>query len=250
MPKKKTSKKKSTKKTSKKTPKKTTKTEKVIIERPSSQDTQTMKMLMSNFVSLQKVLTNLSSKLDDVSTQMSKLLDLFEISAKSLADKDFDFMNKSGNKDLDKKLDSLVEQNKTIARGFTLMNDKLSQQIQNMQPPKPNPQPTKPSEEQTSKSLPYTGIKEKLNQSEIQNQQNPSINQQMPNAFSQASGQQNSQLPQTPPFPEFNPKSMNQQNQMQQRQGPPTQGIPGYMKSISSSRPQNQIEEPSQPPER
>ncbi|MBU0959058.1 MAG: hypothetical protein KKB31_03885, partial [Nanoarchaeota archaeon] len=41
-------------------------------------------VLIENFVSLQRVLTNLTIKLDGVANQMTKLLDIFEISAKAL----------------------------------------------------------------------------------------------------------------------------------------------------------------------
>lgn len=40
-------------------------------------------VLVENFVSLQKVMTNLSLKFDNLTNQISKLLDLFEISAKN-----------------------------------------------------------------------------------------------------------------------------------------------------------------------
>ena len=40
-----------------------------------------------NFISLQKVLTNLSGRFDELSDNMSKLLQLFEISAKTFAEK-------------------------------------------------------------------------------------------------------------------------------------------------------------------
>ena len=43
--------------------------------------------LIDNFTNLQKVLTNLSIKFEDLSNNMSKLLQLFEISAKSFAEK-------------------------------------------------------------------------------------------------------------------------------------------------------------------
>jgi len=88
------------------------------------------KMLIENFVNLQKVLTNLSVKFDMLSDQISKLLQLFEISAKSFVEtqspnigvkeKDKEFLNK---------LDTLLDQNKTIARGLTLMEEKLRERI-------------------------------------------------------------------------------------------------------------------------
>ena len=85
-------------------------------------------MLVENFVSLQKVMVNLSTKFENLTGQISKLLELFEISAKTLAEKDFDAekTNKENSKILEK-LESVLEQNKTIARGLTLMHDKISE---------------------------------------------------------------------------------------------------------------------------
>ncbi len=88
------------------------------------------KMLIDNFVNLQKVLTNLSIKFDALSTNISRLLQLFEISAKSLTQKK---VSGGGEKDEDlmKKLDSLLEQNKTIAKGLTLIEGKLRESSYN-----------------------------------------------------------------------------------------------------------------------
>lgn len=86
-------------------------------------------LLIENFVSLQKVMVNLSSKFDTLSSRISKLLDIFEISAKALAEKDFSL--EKDTKDTEKilkRVDNLAEQNKIIARGLTLMNDKLSEE--------------------------------------------------------------------------------------------------------------------------
>ncbi len=86
-------------------------------------------LLIENFVSLQKVMVNLSSKFDTLSNRISKLLDVFEISAKALAEKDFSL--EKDTKDTEKilkRVDNLSEQNKIIARGLTLMNDKLSEE--------------------------------------------------------------------------------------------------------------------------
>ncbi len=94
--------------------------------------------LINNFTNLQKVLTNLSFKFEDLSNNMSKLLQLFEISAKSFAEK---YTSKETGEKLEKqtkerketdkeylkKLDSLLDQNKTIAKGIMLMEGKIRQ---------------------------------------------------------------------------------------------------------------------------
>jgi|TARA_B100001971_G_scaffold213568_1_gene247312 hypothetical protein len=110
-------------------------------------------ILVENFVSLQRVMTNLSVKFDNLSTQISKLLELFEISAKTLAEKTYDskdnenggeIVEKSDNlleqksdNLLEQKLDNLIEQNKVIARGLTLLHESSSPQLppQQLKPP-------------------------------------------------------------------------------------------------------------------
>ncbi len=86
------------------------------------------KVLIENFVSLQKVMTNLSIKFDNLTKQISKLLELFEISAKALAEKNFDLERGSKNKKIVEKIDTLLDQNKIIARGLTLMHEKIPEQ--------------------------------------------------------------------------------------------------------------------------
>lgn len=80
------------------------------------------KILVENFVSLQKVMVNLSVKLDNLAGQISQLLNLFEISAKSLAERGGD-LGSGYEKRMMEKLDNLVDQNKTIARGVALLHE-------------------------------------------------------------------------------------------------------------------------------
>lgn len=101
------------------------------------------KILVENFVSLQKVMTNLASKFDNLSTQISKLLELFEISAKTLAEKDY--AKKDDNKKVVDRLDSLLEQNKVIARGLALLHEKeMPEEQEIVLMPQKIPQPTQP----------------------------------------------------------------------------------------------------------
>lgn len=100
------------------------------------------KILIDNFTNLQRVLTNLSIRFDELSTNISKLLQLFEISAKNFAEKYSDkkpeeVINRSQQTDTEylKKLDSLLDQNKTIAKGIMLMEER----IRNRNTPAPQP---------------------------------------------------------------------------------------------------------------
>jgi len=80
-------------------------------------------IMIENFVSLQRVLTTLSAKMDTLTTQLTKLLDLFEISAKSLAEREFEI--ERDNKDTLEKLNVLLDQNKILARGLSLMHERM-----------------------------------------------------------------------------------------------------------------------------
>lgn len=83
--------------------------------------------LIENFVNLQKVLTNLTVKFDNLSDNISKLLQLFEISAKSFIRKQEE--GNSEETDVLKKLDTLLEQNKTVAKGLTLIEEKIRHKL-------------------------------------------------------------------------------------------------------------------------
>lgn len=131
----------------------------VIQQAPAPKESKVDAVLIENFVSLQRVLTNLSIKLDNVATQMTKLLDLFEISAKALAEKDFDL--KGDSKEVLEKLDTVLDQNKTLARGLTLMHERVPPMEMYQQQPPMRPLPPMP----------------KMPQSPPQNFQSPVIQQ-------------------------------------------------------------------------
>lgn len=80
-------KKKVKKKTSKKTKKKKSKPKKSSVSAQKVQ-IQMQPVLVDNFVSLQRVMVNLATKFDTLNSQLKELLDLFELSAKSLAKKE------------------------------------------------------------------------------------------------------------------------------------------------------------------
>lgn len=93
----------------------------------TSSEVKVEKILIENFVSLQKVMTNLSLKFDNLANQMSKLLNLFEISAKALAKKELTpTQGLKEDKKILEKLDTLADQNKIIAKGLTLLHESES----------------------------------------------------------------------------------------------------------------------------
>lgn len=127
----------------------------------SENDVNLEKMLVENFVSLQKVMVNVSVKFDNLTSQISKLLELFEISAKSLAEKGVSLDGESNeNKKIVEKLDSLINQNKILARGLTLLHEaNLSASEKEQSPEIYSPQQSqfatmkKPEVEQYQKSI-------------------------------------------------------------------------------------------------
>jgi len=83
-------------------------------------------------IELQKVHTDLAEKFDKLSKQLSTLLNLFEMAARSFAthpaikasEKDKEFLDK---------VDRLLEQNKVIAKGLTLVEERSRERIYGQQ---------------------------------------------------------------------------------------------------------------------
>jgi len=139
---KKTSGKKKKKTTRKKTPTKKKTTRKKTATRQSSANLKIEKALIENFIGLQKVMTNMSVKFDNLTIQISKLLELFEISAKAIVEKNLELgtqiTNNGKESDVVNKVNTLLDQNKILARGLTLLHEKTPEQnypTQTIQPP-------------------------------------------------------------------------------------------------------------------
>jgi hypothetical protein len=105
-----------------KTPKKLIIKKKPIKNSSKIKEESVEKILVENFVSLQKVMVNLSAKIGNLTNQVSQLLNLFEISAKSLVEKGID-LEENYEKKIIEKINNLTEQNKTIAKGITLLHE-------------------------------------------------------------------------------------------------------------------------------
>ncbi|MEK6889784.1 MAG: hypothetical protein AABX35_01210 [Nanoarchaeota archaeon] len=84
--------------------------------------------LIQNLIELQRVHTNLLEKFDKISNQLSSLLSLFESAAKSYAENPGSKITEKDNEFLEK-IDKLLEQNKTLAKGLTLIEDRTRQKI-------------------------------------------------------------------------------------------------------------------------
>jgi len=92
--------------------------------------------LADNFITLQKIMVNFSARFDVLSNQISKLLELFEISAKSLARKDLETDRKDKDaKKIMEKLDALSQQAGLIGKGLALIHEISSEKAPGAMPP-------------------------------------------------------------------------------------------------------------------
>ena len=97
---------------------------------------QREELLIENFVGLQKVMTNLSIKFESLSDQISKLLRIYEMAARNIITG-----GKENDKELLDKINSLLDQNKTIAKGLVLMEEKVKNRNEFQEAVRPMPRP-------------------------------------------------------------------------------------------------------------
>ena len=96
--------------------------------------------LIDNFIALQKIMVNFSIKFDNLSNQISKLLELFEISAKSLARKDLEEGKENKDtKTILEKLDNISKQAGLIGKGLALIHEISSEKEPYIMSTEPGP---------------------------------------------------------------------------------------------------------------
>lgn len=101
---------------------------KVSHEKAPAKSREIEKVLIENFVSLQKIMTHHSARFDILSTQISELLKLFEDSAKILVKGELTKKKEDrGDKQLLETMISVLDQNKVIAKGLTLMYEHMTE---------------------------------------------------------------------------------------------------------------------------
>ncbi len=111
-------------------------------------------LLIENFVGLQHAMTNMSVKFGALSDNISKLLQIFEESAKN-----FVSGGRPDDAEMLTKIDSLLNQNKTIAKGLVLMEGKLRGRGEggaSMTPPPRMNNPMHPPAQQQATPAPST----------------------------------------------------------------------------------------------
>lgn len=99
------------------------KVKKIVIKKENS-NKNVEKIMLQNFVELQKVMTTLSVNVDQLSKRISNLLDLFENSARELANKGYETRESAGYNKILEGMQNLSEQNKVIARGLSAMSER------------------------------------------------------------------------------------------------------------------------------
>lgn len=84
--------------------------------------------LIENIIDLQKINLNMADKFDRLSRQLANLLSLFELAARSFAQQPSNISTEK-DKEFLEKIDKLIDQNKTIAKGLTIMEDRIKERV-------------------------------------------------------------------------------------------------------------------------
>jgi len=101
-------------------------------------DSEIEHALLKNLVELQKINTDLAEKFDHLAKEISQLLALFELTARNFAknapigeyEKDKDFLDK---------IDKLLDQNKILAKGLSIMEERLRERMYGQNAPAEKP---------------------------------------------------------------------------------------------------------------
>ena len=112
--------------------------------------------ILENLVELQKVHTALAEKFDKLANQITQLLSLFEMAARSFAERPANQVAERDREFLEK-VDRLLEQNKTIAKGLTLVEERIRERIYRapqQRPPLPSPSILSSTEKEDSAKSP------------------------------------------------------------------------------------------------
>ena len=100
--------------------------------------------ILQSIIDLQKVHVSVAEKFDKLSEQIASLLALFELAARSFA-KQPGMQSTEKDKEFLAKIDQLLDQNKVLAKGLTLMEEKLKERVygpgMRYMPARPSPQP-------------------------------------------------------------------------------------------------------------
>lgn len=113
---------------------------------------------ISSLIELQKVHINLAEKFEKLSTQVENLLALFELAARNFA-KQPSMQNTEKDKEFLDKIDKLLDQNKLLAKGLTMMEEKMRERVYGIS----SPQQTRPSF-----NRPQDGMQQSISASDLE----------------------------------------------------------------------------------
>ena len=111
-------------------------------------------LLIENFVGLQKAMTHLSIKFENLSDNLSKLLEVLELSAKNYLTKEAP--KDSSSPEIIKQVNYLIDQNKAIAEGLLLIDDTMRKKQEQRETKEPAQNGSSMQEKLRSKPLPKT----------------------------------------------------------------------------------------------
>lgn len=99
---------------------------------------------IQSLIELQKVHINLAEKFDKLTLQIENLLALFESAARNFA-KQPSMQNTEKDKEFLDKIDKLLDQNKLLAKGLSLMEEKMRERVYGAVTPTSNANQMRPS---------------------------------------------------------------------------------------------------------
>ncbi|MBU0977503.1 MAG: hypothetical protein KKD18_03740 [Nanoarchaeota archaeon] len=108
--------------------------------------------ILKNMVELQKVQTDLSEKFAHLAKEISQLLALFEVTARNFAKNMPESDQFTKDKEFLDKIDKLLDQNKTLAKGLSLMEERIRERLYSP-PGKTAPEKKKEPEEEFTPSM-------------------------------------------------------------------------------------------------
>jgi hypothetical protein len=88
---------------------------------------------LQSLVELQKVHINMAEKFDKLAVNIENLLALFELAARNFA-KQPHMQNTERDKEFLEKIDKLLDQNKLLAKGLSLMEEKMRERLYGISP--------------------------------------------------------------------------------------------------------------------
>ena len=100
---------------------------------------------LHSLVELQKVHINMAEKFDKLAVHIENLLGLFELAARNFA-KQPHMQNTERDKEFLEKIDKLLDQNKLLAKGLSLMEENMRERLYGVT-----------SQENTRRSTPFRG---------------------------------------------------------------------------------------------